>query len=234
MTSFFLNLSAKLMKQIPAAGIVCLCCCATYAQDVSTALPARFIRYAKENRQEKVFVHTDKSFYLAGEILWFKVYDVDGNQHLPSVQSKVAYIEMLDKENKPVMQAKIPLQTGKGNGSLYLPVSISSGNYRLRAYTNWMKNFSTDCFFEKPVTIVNSLKVLTQPRADTSVHYYTGFFPEGGNLVSNTENKVAFEVTDQFGKGMDCRGVVLSEKNDTVLSFQSLKFGMGHFVFTPA
>jgi hypothetical protein len=205
----------------------------TSAQDVAEAIPDRFKQYQKLSFQEKMYVHTDKSFYLAGEIIWFKVYNVDGTFHQPSDLSKVAYLEVLDKDNKPVMQGKIALKKGKGNGSFYLPASINSGNYRVRAYTNWMKNFSADYYFEKPVTIVNSLKPLTLPKPDTALRYYAAFFPEGGNLVNDVESKVAFKVTDRYGKGVACKGILLADNNDTLLAFNSQQFGMGHFSFTP-
>jgi hypothetical protein len=205
------------------------------AQDAFTAIPERFKQYSNCSHLEKLYVHTDKNFYLAGELLWFKIYNVDGAQYQPADLSKIAYVEILDKDNKPVMQAKISLSKGKGNGSFYLPVSVNSGNYKLRAYTNWMKNFSTAYYFEKPVTIVNTLKTLTTPAADTTTkRYRVAFFPEGGNLVKEATSKVAFQVTDPFGKGIDCKGIVLSEKNDTLVNFQSRRFGMGHFMFTPA
>jgi hypothetical protein len=126
------------------------------AQDAFTGIPEQFKKYSNSTQQEKLYVHTDKNFYLAGELLWFKVYNVDGAAYQPVDLSKIAYLEILDKENKPVMQAKIALRKGKGNGSFYLPVSINSGNYTLRAYTNWMKNLPATCYFEKPVTIVNT------------------------------------------------------------------------------
>lgn len=205
------------------------------AQDVTTAIPERFKQYTNSHQQEKLYVHTDKNFYLAGELLWFKIYNVDGARYQPVDLSKIAYVEILDRDNKPVMQAKIALTKGKGNGSFYLPVSVNSGNYKLRAYTNWMKNFSAAYYFEKPVTIVNTLKTLSPAIADTTTkQYQVAFFPEGGNLVKEVAGKVAFKVTDAFGKGIDCKGIVLSDNNDTLASFQSFKFGMGHFMFTPA
>jgi hypothetical protein len=205
----------------------------TQAQEPLTAIPTQFKQYNNNTHLEKMYVHTDKNFYVAGELLWFKIYTVDGVLYQPTDLSKIAYVEILDKDNKPVMQAKVPLAGGKGNGSFFLPVSINSGNYKLRAYTNWMKNFGAAFYFEKPVTIVNTLKTLTTPAADTTTHYQVAFFPEGGNLVKDLASKVAFQVTDRFGKGMDCRGIVLSQNNDTLLAFQSFKFGMGHFMFTP-
>ena len=206
----------------------------TNAQDVLAGIPNRFKQYCTWNSPEKLYVHTDKNCYLAGELLWFKIYNVDGALFQPVDLSKIAFIEILDKDNKPVMQAKIALTKGKGNGSFYLPVSINSGNYRLRAYTSWMKNLPAAYYFEKPVTIVNTLKTLTTPPVDSNNRYQVAFFPEGGNLVKDVMSKIAFRVTDRYGKGVNCKGMVLAANNDTIIDFHTLKFGMGHFMFQPA
>jgi len=113
--------------------------------------------------REKVFAHTDKNFYLAGEILWFKLYDVSADSLKPIDLSNVAYVEILNANEKPVLQATVALDNGRGNGSFYLPSSITSGNYIFRAYTNWMKNFGADQYFQKDITIVNTLTKLATP-----------------------------------------------------------------------
>lgn len=203
------------------------------AQDFSNVIQTRFNEYREKAVPEKVYVHTDKSFYLAGEILWFKIYYVDGTSNKPFDLSKVAYVEILDRENKPVMQGKVALHNGNGNGSFYIPSSINAGNYTLRAYTNWMKNFGPDHFFEQQITIVNSLKPLPAPVADTT-KYTARFFPEGGNLVKGINSKVAFQVTDQYGKGINFTGSLINQRNEVVLQFKPGRFGIGHFLFTPA
>src|ERR1700755_2521044 len=114
-----------------------------------------FNNYRQNALQEKVFVHTDKGAYLTGEILWFKLYVVDGSYNKPFNLSKVAYVEVLDDSNIPVIQAKVELHNGHGSGSLYIPVSVNNGNFHFRAYTNWMKNFSPDYYFDKSIAIVN-------------------------------------------------------------------------------
>ncbi|HMF72929.1 MAG TPA: hypothetical protein VK616_15730, partial [Flavitalea sp.] len=194
----------------------------------------QFASFNKRNIQEKLFVHTDKEFYLAGEIVWYKIYYMDGAVHRPLDMSKLAYVEILDNNNKPVMQGKNALKNSSGKGSFYLPSSINSGNFKLRAYTNWMKNFDAGYYFEKNISIINSLKPLNLPAAIPVKKYEIQFFPEGGNLISNLENRVAFKVADQYGTGVACSGVLINEKNDTVIHFQPLKFGMGNFVFTPS
>jgi hypothetical protein len=191
-----------------------------------------FTTYQQNTLQEKIFVHTDKSTYISGEIIWFKVYCVDANTHKPLDVSKVVYVDVLDNGQNATLQAKIALKNGSGSGSFVIPVSSNSGNYRLRAYTNWMKNFSPDYFFAKDITIVSTLK---SPDAvnNAIAAYDVQFFPEGGNLVSGIANNIAFKAVGQNGKGVSFKGAIINQQNDTIVRFQPLKFGMGHFAFTP-
>src|SRR6185312_6435399 len=193
-----------------------------------------FNLYKQSALQEKIFVHTDKTTYLPGEILWFKVYCVDGYDHKPLNLSKVVYVDVLDNAQTPIIQAKVLMKNGSGSGSLYIPVSITNGNYRLRAYTNWMKNFSPDLYFEKVITLINPLKSPETPIKQTAAAYDIQFFPEGGNLVAGITSKVAFKAVGSNGKGVTATGAIIDQRNDTVASFRSLKFGMGSFSFTPA
>jgi hypothetical protein len=193
-----------------------------------------FNLYAQSALQEKIFVHTDKTVYLAGEILWFKVYCVDGNDHKPLDFSKVVYVDILDNNHTPLIQTKVSLKNGIGDGSLYIPVSINNGNYNLRAYTSWMKNFSPEFYFEKQITLINPLKSPESTTKDNGPVYDVQFFPEGGNLVSGISSKVAFKAVGRDGRGVEVIGAIIDQRNDTVARFKSLKFGMGTFSFTPA
>ncbi len=124
------------------------------------SLLSEFASYRNGFLQEKLYVHTDKPVYLAGEISWFKVYYVEGDSHRSLSLSKVAYVDILDEEDRPVLQGKIALANSEGRGSFFLPLTLNSGNYKLRAYTSWMKNFGPDYFFEQPITIINTMKEL--------------------------------------------------------------------------
>lgn len=204
------------------------------AQDLEAEqLKQQFNRYSSLAIQEKVFVHSDRSFYMAGETMWFKLHVVDGSSHVPSDLSKVAYLEVVDEAQKPVLQTKIPLQKGAGSGSLYLPVSLKSGNFTIRAYTSWMKNFSPDFYFEKPVTLINSFlnpNLIATKAQETPV---LQFFPEGGRLVEGIRSKLAFKASSPEGRGIDFEGAVIDQDQDTIAVFEPLKFGMGSFYFTP-
>ena len=191
----------------------------------------KFNAYSSEALQEKLFVHTDKEFYIAGEVLWFRVYYVNGATHHAMQLSKVAYVDVLDEKNDPVLQAKISLKPGEDNGSFYLPVSLNTGIYTLRAYTNWMKNFDDNYFFQKNITIVNTLKnPETTPGKDSSI-VQVHFFPEGGNLVSGIKSRVGFTVIDKNGGISNCQGYILDNNGDTITSFSPLVMGIGSFEF---
>lgn len=216
-------------------GITVMGMCIPAAAQNSPAEPLlqQFDNYRQAVLQEKLFLHTDKNFYLAGEICWFKVYNVDASFNRPLSLSKLAYVEVLDKNNKPVLQAKIALKEGDGNGSLQLPVTLGSGRYKLRAYTNWMKNFGINYFFEKTLTVINPKRVYEEDTVKIKEEYDIRFFPEGGNLVNGIRSRLAFKIVNQNGRGITCYGGVTNDKGDTVATYSTLKFGMGNFEFTP-
>jgi len=184
--------------------------------------------------REKLYVHTDKNFYIAGEIVWFKLYCVDAALNQPLGISTVAYVEIVDRNNAAVLQAKIALGKEGGQGSFYLPISVSSDNYILRAYTSRMKNYGPSVYFEKEISIVNTIKTPGSPAGHENPEITARFFPEGGRLVSGLESKIGFTVTGPTGKGINAEGIVVDNNGDTVQHFSSRRYGIGSFVFRPA
>lgn len=216
--------------------ILCFSCVGLVAaaqENQSDTLTRRFSSYVQQNLQEKLYVHTDRDGYLTGETIWFAIYVTD-ESHRPLALSKVAYIEILDRNNKPVLQTKVALKEGFGNGSLFLPAILGSDNYQLRAYTSWMKNYSADFYFHKTISVVNPfVRLDTAITAAKSTTVEAQFFPEGGNLIASVNNKVAFKVNDASGHGLDFVGALIDQHNDTILHFSPLKFGIGSFSFVP-
>lgn len=202
-------------------------------QTALDTLKKKFDTYRKENLHEKIYLHLDRPSYLTGETMWFKIYLSDATLHKPLGLSKVAYIEIIDGTKQPVLQTKIEMKEGVGAGSLYLPATLGSGHYTVRAYTSWMKNFSAEFYFHKAICIINTFKSLDVESPAAASGYDAQFFPEGGNLVAGIKTKVAFRVIGSDGRGIDFNGTLVDEQNNTILAFTPLKFGIGHFSFTP-
>lgn len=65
-----------------------------------------------------------------------------------------------------------------------------------------------------------------------SPNYQVDFFPEGGDLILGTMQKVAFKAINTAGLSEDVHGVVLSKGGDTITSFKSDYAGMGVFLLS--
>ncbi|MEO8820454.1 MAG: hypothetical protein ABI267_01175 [Ginsengibacter sp.] len=224
----------KKLKLFSALFVCLLSGISLFAQTNSVdRMVSSFENYTQNHLQEKVYLHTDRSYYLCGEILWFKAYLEDAKNNKPLSLSKVVYVELLNKSHDPVLQTKIGIKDGNGNGSFSLPLSLETGNYELRAYTNWMKNDSVSHFFRKMITVVNTTQNLDTTMVHSHYKYSAEFFPEGGNLVTGLKSLVAFKINDNYGNGVVGSGVIIDQSNDTIAHFQTAHSGMGNFLFTP-
>ncbi|MDN5200411.1 hypothetical protein QQ008_03540 [Fulvivirgaceae bacterium BMA10] len=190
--------------------------------------------YSVKDPQEKVFIHTDKPFYFTGETIWFKAYCLDATYHTLNPMSKVLYIELLSNNNLPVEQEKVKLESGTGSGQFFINADLSSGTYKIRAYTLWMKNHDHDFFFEKTLTIINPFRSLPKELTDTAkANVLVSFFPEGGNLVNGLQSKLAIKATDSTGQNLAVKGTIMDNHDQEVTTFTTSRRGTGIILFTP-
>lgn len=107
--------------------------------------------------QEKVYLHTDKPYYNAGEDIWFKAYVINASTHLPDTKSKFVYVELINAFDSVLCRVKIKKDSLGFSGRIKLNAETDPGDYVLRAYTYWMQNAGTDFFFKKQINIGNSI-----------------------------------------------------------------------------
>jgi hypothetical protein len=201
--------------------------------DPLITISQRFQQYSQQTLTEQLFLHLDRPAYIAGETLWFKAYAVDGTYHRPLPMSKVAYVEVLDEAQRPVLQAKIGLVQAMGQGSFELPSELATGRYVVRAYTNWMKNTEPSFYFQCPITVVNTQGTRPMATSVAGPAYDIQFFPEGGQLVQGLQGRVGFKITDRQGHSVAATGTVAAANGTTVATFQTLRNGLGSFLLTP-
>jgi len=185
---------------------------------------------------EKVYLQTDRNTYFRGEDVWFKAYLTDAFDHLLTDHSHNLHVELISPALKIISNRIIRLDGGLGNGDFSLPKYINSGRYKIRAYTNYMRNFSDQLFFTKEITIVNPDD--GQGEISENVKYVENkirlyFFPEGGSLVNYVSSIVAFKAVDNLGKGCNVSGKIYSSNGDLITVFRSTHLGMGTFFLRP-
>ncbi len=205
-------------------------------ENLTEKIIAKLEKYRVNTPQEKVYLHFDKPYYMAGETMWFKGYLFDGINHKIDSVSRVMYIDLIDETQGKIITSRMLNCNGSTHGDIALPDSLQEGVYQIRAYTNYMKNYSEEFFFYQEFKIYQgSIKNrLTDANAQKMTEAAdVQFFPEGGNSVIGLDSRIGFKALNVLGKGVDVQGFVLDNTKDTVVAFQSEHLGMGVFNYTP-
>ncbi|WP_295649596.1 MG2 domain-containing protein [uncultured Mucilaginibacter sp.] len=231
-------------KRIGGLSIIAACLCIYFngfGQTVAAKTPVKLYF-------EKVYLHTDRDYYSTGDDIWFKAYLVDAQTKVPAGFSNNLYVDLISPEAKVINSEIVYMNNGFGKGDFHLADSIPAGTYRLRAYTNWMRNFGDNFIFEKSLTVSNTLVdkrgavavtggntkgIATTPSTLLKGKSAIRFFPEGGSMVSGVTNIVAFKAEDPNGKNITVQAAVISSTGDTITHFNSSAAGVGVFVFVP-
>ncbi len=195
-------------------------------------LDSNVAKYNYHNPVEKVYLHTDRDLFSPGENLWYKAYTVLGERHQFSLASKVLHVDLIGPNNKILVSQTHGLFDGKAIGSIVLPKNLFSGNYQLRAYTNWMRNFDDNFFFTKMVKVIGAtdMPLPTQNISDT---IDLQFFPEGGHAVAGLMGQVAFKAIGSDGLDRKIRGYVKDSRGKPVVHLGTITRGSGFFYLQP-
>ena len=118
--------------------------------NAQTTIKNKDITVYQQIPQEKIFLHHNASFLLTGEYLYYKVYCLSTKTDALSDFSKIAYVELINTNKDQIFRHKVRLESGLGRGDFFLPTNIPSGNYKLIAYTQWMRNGEDQHFFQTP------------------------------------------------------------------------------------
>jgi hypothetical protein len=142
--------------------------CGQVPINMTEHLTRKFLNYTSSVPREEIYIQSDREEYISGEEIWFNVYLMDRQGFKPTAESRIAYFELLNSENRPIVQRKILLHNGFGPGQIELPDTLSSGVYTIRAYTSWMKNFLPANCFTKDIRIFNAFSTRTFKRTVSS------------------------------------------------------------------
>lgn len=133
------------------------------------SLLKRFEAQRLEYPQEKIYVHTDRSYYMGGDTIWLRAHMVDAASHRPVSMSKYVYVELKAPSDSILSRIKIKEQGGVYSGYIPLPQNLIEADYTLTAYTYFMQNAGKEYFFRKNLTIGSPLS--TKYTIATNYHY---------------------------------------------------------------
>jgi len=210
---------------------------------VIPSVTSKLGNYNANHSVEKAYLQFDKPYYAVGDTIYFKAYLTLGAQHKLSALSGILYADLIDPNNKIAWSIKLQVLAGTAHGDFALADTLTKGNYRVRAYTNWMRNNGPDSFFEQVIPVgiasakripesgepvaVKPLKKGTLNKADIQ------FLPEGGTLVAGNYSTVAFKAVAPNGLGLAIKGTLTDNESNEVTTFATAHLGMGAFSFVP-
>jgi hypothetical protein len=108
---------------------------------------------------EKIYLHSNSSLFFPGEYLYYSMNCINAMTNKLSTISRVGYVELIDKNQKSLFKQKVVLAGGKGQGDFFIPVTFPSGNYKLIAYTHWMRNAGVSQFYQDDIVIINPYQI---------------------------------------------------------------------------
>ncbi|HET6991814.1 MAG TPA: MG2 domain-containing protein, partial [Bacteroidia bacterium] len=188
--------------------------------DLIRSVKEKVEAYNKQMPEDRVYVQMDKPMYGAGETMWFSVFVRNGQSLRPSKKSDIVHVELVNPKGTIEKTLNLIASNGVAAGDFSLDQAAVGGQYKVRAYTNWMKNVSEDNKFEKEITvqdvILPNLKMKldfekkafgagdeviaklnlntneNKPLSDYSIRYVTSI--DGQKIIEKTE------VTDENGE----------------------------------
>lgn len=183
---------------------------------------------------EKLYIHVDREFYSPGDMIWLKVYHVNGYTHQLNSNYRNIVVQLVSEEGKIVRDILLFSMKGQANGELTTD-ALPEGVYTIRATDKYLENYGEDAMFHKKVWISKSQKAkepIDKQKADSS-KIAVDFLPEGGNMVLNVPNNIAFKAINQKGRGIDISGKIVNDLGETIIPFSTSYLGMGKIQLTP-
>lgn len=209
------------------------------------SITAKLNTYTETQSIEKAYLQFDKPYYAIGDTMYFKAYVTIGAEHKLSALSGVLYVDLIDPANKITSSIKLEIVAGTATGDFVLSETLGKGTYRVRAYTNWMRNNGSESFFDQAFSIGSATiksDAGTESTAKKSQNIKTNnsngkvdvqFLPEGGRLVTGNYSKIAFKAIGPDGRGTDIKGTIIDDSGTEVCDFTSSHLGMGAFNIVP-
>lgn len=132
---------------------------------------------------EKLHLFTDRNLYAVGEEILFRVYNGSEPGMKQAGWSRVLYLELMDDAGRSLARGKYLFGRNGSSGSLNIPVTVQTGNYFIRAYTKWMRNFPASEYARSRITIINPASNILQGQAGEA-DLQGGSLPQPVLLVS--------------------------------------------------
>lgn len=201
------------------------------ASPFTDSLATRYSVVTKWCSPEKLYLHIDRTYYAAGETIWYMGYLANASSVSAYPLSRYIYVELLDGSANVVSRAKIKMSEDGFPGHLDIPETAADGHYTLRAYTLWNMNNDPEYMFNQDIRVLGSSSKPAQAPEQGGLD--VTFYPESGRYFEGVPSVIAFKAMDGQGRSVSINGWIVKDDGSKVARARTMHDGMGMFSFTP-
>ena len=112
---------------------------------------------------EKIYLHTDREYYVRGETIWLKIYLTDSRSGRLIPGPENIYLNLTDKNGEVVLKQLIMSSNGLAHGNIELPVTLNPGKYHLHAFTDYLLSIGKQSFYRQSLQIHSDYNSFATP-----------------------------------------------------------------------
>ena len=139
--------------------------------------------YHEQQPEDRIYVQFDKPFYEPGDNIWFSTFVREGQTMKASQKSDIVHVDFLNPKGTVEKSINLIAKNGVAAGDFVLGADALGGMYKVRAYTNWMKNEGENNVFEKELQVQD----IVLPNLKMKLDFEKKAFGAGDEVVAKLE-----------------------------------------------
>jgi hypothetical protein len=151
--------------------------------DLIRSLKKKLSAYNEQRPEDRLYLQFDKPMYEPGDNIWFSAYIRDAATMKASGKSDIVHVEFINPKGTIEKTITIIAKNGVAAGDFNLDAEALGGMYKVRAYTNWMKNEGADNAFEKQLQVQDVIL----PNLKMKLDFEKKAFGSGDEVVAKVE-----------------------------------------------
>jgi hypothetical protein len=151
--------------------------------DFIKSVKEKLTEYNKKMPEDRVYLQLDKPLYEPGDDIWISAYVRDAQNLKPSSKSDIVHIELINPKGTVEKKISVIAKNGKAAGDFAIDKEALGGLYKIRAYTNWMKNEGESNCFEKEIQVQD----VVLPSLKMKLDFEKKAFGAGDEVIAKLE-----------------------------------------------
>jgi len=203
-----------------------------FASEAQEALLRDYDEFA-EVPDENIYLQVNKHLFMPGEFIGISAYVFNRYELTPATLTTNIYCDIVDNTGVPIKQKLLLASEGKTDNNFKIDSLMPPGDYTVRAYTSFMRNFDYQGSQEVGITVLESSGTIEPVTEYQAADLDVGILPEGGHMVAGVLNTLGIIVRSPDGRGVKGVQGVIKNRDNVIGRFKTEELGLAKAVIRP-